>query len=162
MEALLDSIEHKQIHSTTCFIVPIMANTPPEEIWKVDGATPIYQFIKGLSLSFAFGSGTSYFHVLSPWKLMQTPRTISSKHSCITRFVSLFFACIWSECKCDSVSVCTSNLAYQRAQINGFSWESYWRKATKDVKDVRFRKAVGGKCIIQLEPGLEGYARTVR
>lgn len=61
----------------------------------------------------------------------------------------------------NSVSVCTSNLAYQRALPNEFSWESHWRKATKDVKDVRFRKAVGGKCIIQLEPELGGYARTV-
>ena len=30
---------------------------------------------------------------------------------------------------------------------------SHWRKATNELKEVRFRKAVGGKDIMQLEPG---------
>ena len=164
MEALLDSIEHIQIHSTTCFIVPNKANTPPEEIWKVDGATPIYQFIKGLSLSFAL-----------EWDLVLSCTFTMKAYAIIKNYIKQTLLIALRACfsvfslpvfdlniNVNSVSVCTSNLTYQKALPNGFSWESYWRKATKDVNDVRFRKAVGGKCIIQLEPGLGGYARTVR
>ncbi len=101
--------------------------------------------------------------VISPlWKFRQTPRLCKANTFAFMLFILVSTLClymIWMQmrhlCLCVQVnhflkqhSPCSSR------QINGFSWVSHWRKATKDVKDVRFRKAVGGKCIIQLEPGL--------